>query len=322
MIRGRKVAPGIVVVAGVTLAACIGDPVTPPTAASRNLKPLLSTSAGTAASPESQLAALMDEANARLEAAGANTRFALAEYLTSGDGGIAGGTVIAKNVGNKQLAGDFVPFDLRRAPWSGVSASSDDITYAIDRHPFDGVPSGGLVTEPAASAAIQRSMATWNGANCSTLPIGELNAGTGNLGWLIGATLLPVADVTHAGWRQVDFAGGVLAATFTIIFIQPNGAPTDIDNNGLADVAAREIYYDPSWTWRINGNIDVETVALHEAGHALSQNHFGTISLLEDGSLMASPRAVMNAFYGGPLHTLLGTDNGGHCSLWSLWPAE
>ena len=88
-------------------------------------------------------------------------------------------------------------------------------------------------------------------------------------------------------------------------------------------MAFREIYYDPSpWTWADDGvaNIDVETVALHEAGHGLSQAHFGTVRLKNDGSLMASPRAVMNALYAGPFRSLAGTDNGGHCGNWAQWP--
>jgi len=97
---------------------------------------------------------------------------------------------------------------------------------------------------------------------------------------------------------------------------------TDIDGNGKGDTAFREIYYDPSFAWKDDGvsNVDVETVALHEAGHGLSQGHFGKVFLKNDGSVQASPRAVMNAFYLRPQRSLLGTDNGGHCSNWAAWP--
>jgi hypothetical protein len=57
-----------------------------------------------------------------------------------------------------------------------------------------------------------------------------------------------------------------------------------------------------------------------EFGHGLSQAHFGKVWLKNDGSLKASPRAVMNALYAAPLRTLQGTDNGGHCSNWANWP--
>ena len=56
------------------------------------------------------------------------------------------------------------------------------------------------------------------------------------------------------------------------------------------------------------------------AGHGLSQGHFGTVSIKVDGSLMASPRAVMDALFSAPYRDLAGTDEGGHCSNWSSWP--
>lgn len=64
----------------------------------------------------------------------------------------------------------------------------------------------------------------------------------------------------------------------------------------------------------------METVTLHEAGHGLSQAYFGKVWLEEDGSLMASPRAVMNALYAAPFRSLAGSDDGGHCSNWAAWP--
>ncbi|MEK7829947.1 MAG: hypothetical protein AAB401_02620, partial [Acidobacteriota bacterium] len=97
--------------------------------------------------------------------------------------------------------------------------------------------------------------------------------------------------------------------------------PTDIDNNGKLDTAFREILYNNAFTWRINSNIDVETVALHEAGHGLSQAHFGTaFRTNSNGVLHFAPRAVMNAAYSGVQQHLAGTDNSGHCSIWAHWP--
>jgi hypothetical protein len=168
-------------------------------------------------------------------------------------------------------------------------------------------------------------MNTWNGAQCSEIsvtPSPDFGLDLGLVAFLngLGGSPFVVSDVMHAGFDEIDFTGGVIGATFTFIFTE-GGVPTDIDGNGKADVAFREIYYDPSWNWADDGaaNIDIETVALHEAGHALSQAHFGNL-FLKKGVLSASPRAVMNAFYGGPLRTLLGTDNAGHCGNWADWP--
>jgi len=101
----------------------------------------------------------------------------------------------------------------------------------------------------------------------------------------------------------------ILGVTFTLIWIDGAGVPTDLDNNKKNDVAFREIYYNDNFTWAIDGNIDVETVALHEAGHGLSQAHFGDIFITDsNGKLHFSPRAVMNATYSGVQQEIAETD--------------
>ena len=62
-------------------------------------------------------------------------------------------------------------------------------------------------------------------------------------------------------------------------------------------------------------------MALHETGHGLSQDHFGKLHLTTaNGKFHFSPRAVMNAGYTGVQQVLTGSDNAGHCSIWSSWP--
>jgi hypothetical protein len=271
-----------------------------------------------------ELAQYMDALNVRLEADGANYRAAIAEYVTSPDGGEAGNTVLSKVVGNKQLGHDFVALDPRRG-WSGSAAGpDDDITYAIDQT-IDAVPPFGGLTEAQTTAAIRAAIGSWAALNCSSLALTEnatFGLDVGLIAFLngLGGSPFVFADVQHAGWRDINFAGGILGVTFTFIFVSgPN--PTDIDGNGRLDVAFREIYFDPSFSWAVNGsNIDVESIALHEFGHGLSQAHFGTVAIKNDGSLKAAPRAVMNALYAAPLRQLLGTDTAGHCSNWAAWP--
>ncbi len=282
---------------------------------------------GKSSESEADLSSIMDALNAQLEADGADYRVAMAEYITDGGNEEAGNTIIARNVGNKHLTADFVPFDTRRAGWSGSASGSDNITYAVDQT-GDAVPVFGGLSGAQTTAAIDRAMGSWEGLNCSTLPISknpDFGVDIGVVAFLnsLGGSPFILADVQHAGWRDINFSGGILGVTFTFIFVSgPN--PTDIDNNGLADAAFREIYYDPSFSWADNGvsNIDVETVALHEAGHGLSQAHFGKVFFNNNGDIHAAPRAVMNAVYLAPQRDLLGTDNGGHCSNWANWPNQ
>jgi hypothetical protein len=137
----------------------------------------------------------------------------------------------------------------------------------------------------------------------------------------LGGSPIPAADITHTGWLPAGLLNNrVIAVTFTFIFVS-GGVPTDIDNNGGADVAFREILYNNAFLWGINSNVDVETIALHESGHGLSQGHFGkAFGTLSNGKLHFAPRAVMNAAYSGIQQDIQATDNGGHCSIWGSWP--
>ena len=230
-----------------------------------------------------------------------------------------GNTVYFKNVGNKQLAGDFVP----ALTLDGTS----DITYYID----DNRPSNDLSLNTS-SAAIDRAMNTWDNVTCSELGMTKVASDGRSTGFVsalfgFGGSFNYAADVTHNGWLPGGFfdilaSGGstfILGVTFTIIFTDNNGDPIDTDNNGKYDVAWREIYYNDQFTWQDGARFDVETIALHEAGHGLSQGHFGK-AFANKGGVHFAPRAVMNAAYSGVQTDISATDNAGHCSNWAQWP--
>lgn len=268
---------------------------------------------------------LLVDINDRLAVEGAPYRAAYAEWMAGPDSEEAGQTVFFRDVGNKQLALDWVPGDPRRE-------GRTTITYLVDQS--DGATDDGLTnadTEPA----IDRAMDTWASRTCSDgLVIVKLEddgsdpdavdffLGFGGLG---GNFVRPFVtdDIVHAGWVPEGILGeNTIGVTFTFQFVDPDtGEPTDIDNDGKIDAAFREIYYNDAFDWAIDANIDVETVALHEAGHGLSQGHFGAAFLTEaNGKLHFSPLALMNAAYSGVRQSLLGTDEAGHCSIWGAWP--
>jgi hypothetical protein len=245
----------------------------------------------------------------------------MAEYITTGENGEMGNTVFFQDIGNKQLAGDFVPgLDL-----DGTS----DISYYIDNNR----PSDDLTTAQT-SSAITAAMDTWDGVTCSELGMTQVPSDGRATGFVaeifgFGGSFDYAADVTHTGWLPGAFfdllvpggSGFILGATFTIVFNDEDGNLIDSDNNGKFDVAWREIYYNDAFLWNIGSTYDVETVALHEAGHGLSQGHFGKAFLSGGNSkLHFSPRAVMNAAYSGVQTNIAQSDNGGHCSNWGEWP--
>ncbi|WP_116128208.1 hypothetical protein [Lewinella sp. IMCC34183] len=250
---------------------------------------------------------------------GSSVRIAMAEFVTPADADEIGNRVFFNDRGNKQLAYDFAP---------GTSGDGTDaISYYIDAtRPSNDLPLG------QTSDAIDRAMTTWDDATCSDLDIFRIPA-TGQPTGLVsavygyGGSTDYVADVVHNGWLPGAFFSkvfgsrgkNVLGVTFTLVLLDANGREVDTNNDGKSDVAWREIYYNDRFNWATS--IDVETIALHEAGHGLSQEHFGKgFRNTKTGEVKYSPRAVMNAIYSGVQTTVAGTDNAGHCSLWGSWP--
>lgn len=254
-----------------------------------------------------------------------------AEYITSGDNEEMGNIVFFNNRGNKQLGADFVA----DSQYNVFTDQTNDISYYID----ESRPSNDLEIGTT-TQAIERSMNTWDGVTCSGLglfkrPFNSLVktgvvAGAFGYGDPVHPIFGWVADVVHAGWLPGDFfdarffpgaSNSILGVTFTFIVVI-DGVASDDDNNGKLDVWFREIYYNDKFPWKDDGStFDVETVALHETGHGLSQGHFGK-AFANKGGVHFAPRAVMNASYSGIQTSIGKTDKGGHCSMWSSWPKK
>ena len=270
--------------------------------------------------------------NRKLTARHAKFRAAYMDYITNGKNGQIGQRIFAFDRGNKHIGVSFVPNDLRRHPGT-------DITYLVDQS--DASPDGLSATQVV--AAIDRAMDTWEAVRCSKLSIDKVpdtgadpDVFDGLVGF--GGVGTPFADITHAGWYPASFFDAIfgpgssdfiIAVTIPFIFIDGNGNPTDINHDREADYAFAEIYYNDRFPWGINTPfpIDVQSVALHESGHGLGQDHFGKkFETLANGRLHFAPRATMNASYSNDvfgdlaMQHLSGSDIGGHCSLWGSWP--
>ncbi len=252
---------------------------------------------------------------------------AYAEILTDPLSGEAGRVEwFRKDLGNGQLNHDFVYGDPRRAFFNG---GNPGVTY--------GVNTGWSSADINLTDQIDwlyESIDIWDREKCADMTLSENDIVPGTPGvvqvyFQTGQLSQPwFADMTQVGFLSAAqfpyFLANpnVLGVTFTLMWDDGAGNLTDIDGNGKADVAFREIYYNDNYEWADNGasgTIDFPTVAIHEVGHGFSSAHFGSIGV-KDGFLFAKPRTVMNAIYGGTMRDLTGRDRGAHCGNWAQWP--
>jgi len=265
---------------------------------------------------EDNVRAMLNTLNDRLAAAGKNVEVDYVDFITKDEIGIR----VYRKDHELQLDSHWFPYD----PWRW---GAREIFWLIED-----VDQTSDVPWADARAALGRAMNTWNTVPCATIPLVQWD--DYDMDWGIvqyyywgsypgqhGGSDSWYADLTHAGWLPRDFFdsiappnGGdnILGVTFTFTW---NAYPNR--------VAFREIYYNDDFTWGIDdaSKIDIETVSLHEVGHGLSLGHNGMIFRdAGKGSLRFAPRAVMNAIYYDIQHSLLTTDVGAFCSVWSSWP--
>ena len=272
--------------------------------------------------------AYLQQVNADLAERGLGVAVYKVEWVGGGGAYEAGQTVYA-NDRELRIPVQWVPGDPDRL------ADGNNLTYVVDKS-FAGANTFNPRPLVDAEPAIDASFETWDELACSNLNIVKREDDGATNYSLILNTGDPTVNPLHADISTIGFLPGavfdavlgpdastqVLGVTFTFNWIDEDGNPTDVNGDGYADAALAEVWYNDNFAWSTDGTLtDIETVALHENGHALGLGHFGKVFVTEkNNKLHIAPRAVMNAFILGDLHDPLGTDNGAFCGLYASWP--
>ena len=226
-------------------------------------------------------------------------------------------------------SGQWVASDPRRGGRNGVTWGYVAFN-PIGVGKFDPVLNRVRAATPAElTERIVEGMSAWDSRQCSSAPITRI---------FPGGPAVP--DIFQVGWvprtvMPLFQNAAVLGLARTFIFVDPvTKIPTDIDGNGLPDLARVEIYYNAHRIWSDNGpigSIDMYSVIAHESGHALGLNHFGkvfvtrkNVSYTEAGQpiidikdIKYAPKALMNAVYIMGRTDIMGTDHSAFCQIWA-----
>lgn len=283
----------------------------------------LTTAAAPTAPGPTRIAALIDEVNATFEAAGSEWRLTEGWFFTVG-----GGTD---------------PFRRLR---TGARWPVDNVNYVLDASDY-------TTDLPAAAvdATLVAAYDTWNDVgNTSILASRVPDDGT-NFdvidGTIIGGVCLslfditspnldlvqglifPYTDIVVGGWPSAEYFSECLGSS-NIIGVTWTFSGPDASGDNYADRQYVEQFYNPAFTWVTSGSVflgpplmDLESIAVHENGHAHGLGHFGGPNerqpfRLQPNGKVFDPEAVMNPFYlGGEKRDPFPTDVAGLRTLYA-----
>jgi hypothetical protein len=281
------------------LAAACSDSDTQPSTAPTDPAFAQARPAALTGTPAERAAQIAQGVNARLAAKGSRLRLTDAHFFTVGKG--------------------VPPFRSHNfdARWP-----KRDLTYYIDASDFTADAPAGPV-----DAALVAGYETWDAVRNITLSLTRVPDNQSNPDLLDAINLNPdgtctlfdgiidtdwqgpYADIVLGGWLAEDYfskclgSGDIIAVTWTF------SDPADLNHDKFNDIQYVEQYFNDAWGYVTTGSqyldfdgpFDVQSIAVHEDGHALGLDHTGGPNAnqpfkLHPNGRVFSPEAVMNPF--------------------------
>jgi hypothetical protein len=192
-----------------------------------------------------------------------------------------------------------------------------------------------------ASAAIVTAYNSWNAIKNTNITTNQIADNGGNFDVLDGTfvggqcvslfdltspnldlntgSIFPAADIVVGGWLPPNYFSSCLGSS-SILGVTWTFADGDANGDHYTDNLYVEQYYNEGFSWVTNGSTflgpteDIQSVVVHENGHALGLDHMGGPNAnqpfkLQPNGKVFDPEAVMNPYYlGGEKRSLFGTD--------------
>jgi hypothetical protein len=281
-------------------------------------QPALAAAKAPASTPAERAARLADRVNTRLAARGSKLRIVGAAFFTVGRG---------------------VP-DFRQLRTGARWPDATNLTYLIDASDLTtDAPQGSVIT------ALVNAFETWDAVPHTSLNLTRVadshanpdlldNIVRNSAGECVDITdptwQGPFADIVVGGWLDPAYFSDCLGSA-DIIAVTWYFSGGDVNHDNFADLQYAEQYYNAGLGFVTSGSVyldfdgpfDIQSIEVHELGHALGLGHFGGPNpnqpfTLKPNGRVFSPEAVMNPFsLGGEKRNLLPTDKAALRSLYA-----